>query len=289
MTAYAALIIAYRRRDLVKGVLARLAAQSHPPVAVVIVDNGGDLGDVEAPPGLAAPVQVVTRADNPGYGAAVNEARRAVGDAAPALLVLTHDAEFDAELARRLSEALGSAPDIGAAGPVLRRASDPGAIFSAGGRLTRGGRATHVTREPSTRLSDVDWLDGAIVMFRVDALDAIGGVDEEYFLYFEDVDTSWRLARAGWRTVVDRDAHGAQEPGEHPVYLGMRNMALFARRAGIPRIRRSAAAARRLAEVAASALVRGRPAGVSDGWRGWRDGLQGMSGKPAGRGDDRDG
>jgi len=286
MTAYAALIIAYRRRDLVNSVLARLATQSQPPAAVVIVDNAGDLGEVEIPPGLRGLVQVVTRADNPGYGAAVNEARRAVRDSVPALLVLTHDAEFDVHLAERLSETLASAPDIGAAGPVLRRVSDPGTIFSAGGRLTRGGRATHVTREPDTRVSDVDWLDGAIVMFRLDALDAVGGVDEEYFLYFEDVDTSWRLARAGWRTVIDRDAHGAQEPGEHPVYLGMRNMARFAHRAGIPRWSRGAAALRRLSEVSVSSLLRRRPAGLTDGWRGWRDGLHGVSGKPAERGDD---
>ena len=46
---------------------------------------------------------------------------------------------------------------------------------------------------------DVDWVSGAAVWLRREALDDIGGWDERYFMYMEDVDLCLRLRRAGWR------------------------------------------------------------------------------------------
>jgi GT2 family glycosyltransferase len=40
---------------------------------------------------------------------------------------------------------------------------------------------------------------------RRDAWDAVGGFDEGYFLYFDDVDLCWRLRQAGWSIVLDSD------------------------------------------------------------------------------------
>jgi N-acetylglucosaminyl-diphospho-decaprenol L-rhamnosyltransferase len=46
---------------------------------------------------------------------------------------------------------------------------------------------------------DVDWASGAALWLRRAAVDAVGGWDEGYFMYLEDVDLGWRLHRAGWR------------------------------------------------------------------------------------------
>jgi N-acetylglucosaminyl-diphospho-decaprenol L-rhamnosyltransferase len=50
---------------------------------------------------------------------------------------------------------------------------------------------------------DVDWVSGAAIWFRRDALDAVGGWDERYFMYMEDIDLCWRLRGAGWRVAYE--------------------------------------------------------------------------------------
>lgn len=52
----------------------------------------------------------------------------------------------------------------------------------------------------------VDWISGTAMMLRRDAFEAVGGFDEAYFMYVEDVDLCFRLAKAGWRVGLVADA-----------------------------------------------------------------------------------
>jgi N-acetylglucosaminyl-diphospho-decaprenol L-rhamnosyltransferase len=54
-----------------------------------------------------------------------------------------------------------------------------------------------------TQPRDVDWVSGAIMFLRRSALDSVGGWDERYFMYMEDVDLCWRLRRLGWRVAYE--------------------------------------------------------------------------------------
>ncbi len=262
--------------------LRQLSAQTLLPRAVLVVDNGGTLrGEDLAHWPLSDRVTLVSRADNPGYGAAVNEAR---GKSTDAVLVLTHDAQFSETLAQGLCTALQEDAQAGAAAPALYWVSEPERVFSAGGVLHRTGLASHRTRLTDDAPFSVDWVDGAIVLYRTTALDAIGWLAEDYFLYFEDVDTAWRMGRAGWRTLLVPRTTARQQPGAHPLYLGVRNMTLFARRAGIPPFLTALAVLRRVAEESAVSLLRRhRLPELHAAARGWRDGRAGTTGKPAER------
>jgi N-acetylglucosaminyl-diphospho-decaprenol L-rhamnosyltransferase len=54
------------------------------------------------------------------------------------------------------------------------------------------------TRRASDGTADVGWLSGSCVLVRRAAFDEVGGFDEGYFMYFEDVDLGFRLGRAGY-------------------------------------------------------------------------------------------
>lgn len=67
----------------------------------------------------------------------------------------------------------------------------------------------------------VPWVVGAFMVIKREAFDVIGGFDESYFLYFEDVDLCWRLKQAGFDTVLDasvRAHHHHQGESRAPIW-----------------------------------------------------------------------
>ena len=69
-----------------------------------------------------------------------------------------------------------------------------------------GDRMTLEGRWDSTRPRNVDWALGAFILVRRAAFDAVGGFDEQQWMYAEDLDLSWRLRVAGWRTRFEPSA-----------------------------------------------------------------------------------
>jgi GT2 family glycosyltransferase len=120
-------------------------------------------------------------------------------------------------------------------GPVLYLSSKPDTVYSSGGRLSWGGRVHHSREIPSGEEVNgaslhADWVDGAVMLISKKALDEAGWFDEDYFLYFEEVDLCTRLVSKGWQIAVASRAHAEQEPGNYTPYLRMRNHLLFWRK-----------------------------------------------------------
>jgi GT2 family glycosyltransferase len=72
--------------------------------------------------------------------------------------------------------------------------------------------ADHVERVPSAP-TDVDSLAATAIVIRRDAFDQIGGFDESYFLYGEDLDLCRRMRRAGWTLVAMPDRFAWHDGG----------------------------------------------------------------------------
>lgn len=262
------------------------------PELVVVVDNRSTRVERDAVLALAQAHGWVVEAPatNLGFGGGANAgiaAARARG--ARDLLLLNPDARID-----------------GAAVDALRAASDPDGrsmlapvILDAGGRTwfagadlylddgtTRG--ATQRSRFPGAERWE--WLSGACLWIPEEAWDLTGGFDEDYFLYWEDVDLSRRLVTAGGRLRVVPDAVAVHdEGGTHRdsgqrgraksgvyYYYNIRNRMLFAAkhldRQGMQRWRRG------LLGSARDVVLRGgrrqllhSTVAVRSAWRGVRD------------------
>ncbi len=114
---------------------------------------------------------------------------------------------------------LDSQPRVGACGPRLKNTDGtdyPGAreIPGIGVAVMHGLLGLWWPTNPFTRKyrqldadpsrpRAVDWISGAALWLRRDALDAVGGWDERYFMYLEDTDLCWRLRGAGWDIAYD--------------------------------------------------------------------------------------
>ena len=68
--------------------------------------------------------------------------------------------------------------------------------------------------------SEVDWSDGACMLLRREALDAVGLLDEQYFLYTEELDWCFNARRAGWSIVVDSRAVVRHHRGQSSISTG---------------------------------------------------------------------
>jgi GT2 family glycosyltransferase len=190
---------------------ARLAAEFGPSVTALALDENG---------GVPA-----------GYNAAL---RWAAAAGAEHMLLLNNDTVLsDPDLIDRLVAAMG--PDIAAVGPVIRDKS--GAVQSAGGRLRlAAGRASHLTTPAhADRPYEAAWLDGSCLLVAIAAARMVGGLETDYFLYWEEVDWCVRARRAGFRCLVEPRVSithlgSVSVSGQQKLHYWMRNKLLFMRR-----------------------------------------------------------
>ncbi|MBI3932143.1 MAG: glycosyltransferase family 2 protein [Acidobacteria bacterium] len=211
----AAVVVSYNTREDLLRCLASLRRITLPLEAVV-VDNASADGSVEAVLAQFPHVRVIASAENLGFSRANNLGLRETR--APHCLVLNSDAEVRPGAVETLVAALDRRPDVGIVGPRTV-GSDGGPQVSFGPaltplsewrqrRLVRGLRAGAVwarraAEERSRRPCDPDWVSGSCFLARRGALEAVGGFDEGYFLYEEDVDLCVRVRGAGWRVAYE--------------------------------------------------------------------------------------
>jgi N-acetylglucosaminyl-diphospho-decaprenol L-rhamnosyltransferase len=178
---------------------------------VFVVDNDSRDGTAEMVRDDYPEVELVRSATNLGFAAATNLG--AARGWAPHLLALNPDTEVTAGALDTVLETMRAHPEAGVVGARLLR--DDGTLDHASKRtfptpLSALGHFSGVGRRPGARgrlaayrapeveSGPVDAVNGAFMLMRRDAFERLGGFDEGYWMYMEDLDLSYRLARAGW-------------------------------------------------------------------------------------------
>ncbi len=195
----AVIVVAYQSRPHLQRCMDALAAQTLRDFELVVWDNGSSDAALEA---LRAPAQaIVRRSANLGFAAANN--RAAALTRAPAIALLNPDAFPEPDWLERLVAALDADPAAGAIGSLQLDDADPtrldgaGDVYHAFGIPFRGGYGA--PRPPTIPAGEVFGPCAAAALYRREAFEALGGFDESFFCYCEDVDLAFRLRAAGWR------------------------------------------------------------------------------------------
>jgi hypothetical protein len=213
LKAIAVGVISWNTRDLLRECLETVLAQA--PAEVVVIDNGSTDGSPAMVRRLFPSLQVKVNPENPGFGAAANQAFAAT--TAPYLLLLNSDTQLRPDALRALAEYMGQHPSVAVVGPRLLhpdgRLQSSCAAFphpwlplvkSKG--LTRVIGRIPVLRDhvldtwTHDRPRKVPWVVGAALAIRREAFEAVGGFDETFHLYFEEPDLCSRMLAAGWET-----------------------------------------------------------------------------------------
>jgi N-acetylglucosaminyl-diphospho-decaprenol L-rhamnosyltransferase len=179
------------RADLERCLESLHAAPPVVPHEILVVDNGSTDGSADAArrwPG----VQVIEADGNLGFARANNIGIRA--SSGPVILLLNSDTIVPPGAIDRLIAELDRHPDVAVAGPRLvdgrgRAELSFGRMIGPWNelrqkRLARSAVVEGLTRQPQYP----DWVSGACLLVRRPDADAVGGLDERYFMYTEDVD-----------------------------------------------------------------------------------------------------
>jgi len=182
-----------------------------------LVDNASHDGSLSLVRERFPEVVVLPQEQNLGFAGANNlAAAKASGEA---LLLLNADAWLDAGALNLLAAYLTGRPGVGLIAPCLRY-PDGRRQFSWSPARGVLGEAMQKVRNPfeargwahgsvarlAGRLAGRPWYTAACVLVRTEAWRSVGGFDESFFMYFEDVDLCIRLETAGWRLAQESRA-----------------------------------------------------------------------------------
>ncbi len=212
----AVLIVNFKAYEHLRRCLRSLLPALSPTDEVVVVDQESTDTSLNGLAPEFPSVRVCASATNIGFAAGVNLA--ASETRAPFLLLLNPDTRLDAGVVDALRRTLEQRPDAGVAGP--RVVNDDGTVQASARRFPDvttplAGRTSWLTSMfPGNWLTTrnlkgldaaeamrVDWISGACLMTRRDLFERLGGLDEAFFLYWEDADYCRRVLDAGLHTI----------------------------------------------------------------------------------------
>jgi len=215
--ALSAVLVNYNAGDELRRALQSIADEMHElPWEAVVVDNASidDSPDIVAE--FAPRASLVTNGENVGFARAVNQGLAAT--TAARVLIMNPDCRLVAGAIAALGAELDQHEFCAIAGPRILNPDgsvqgsargDPDMLTGLFGRTGLLGRLMpwaglarrNVVSEAAIRSGHpsvvVDWLSGACILARRDALARVNGFDERYFLYWEDADLCRRLRAAG--------------------------------------------------------------------------------------------
>ena len=188
-------------RRWLPGCLQSLSAQRLRPLEVVVVDNGSTDGSLEYLRGEHPGVQLLELGRNTGFAHAAN---RGLATARADLVALINtDVVLADDWLERTARTLQAYPQAASVAVKMLSLADPTRVYDAGDVLRRDGACEQRGRfmRDDGRWDAPGEVFGACAgaaLYRRAAVLELGGFDERYFAYLEDVDLALRLALAGW-------------------------------------------------------------------------------------------
>ena len=208
------LLLSWNVRDLLRACLRSLPL-ADPHVEIIVVDAASADGSTEMTRTEFPQITLIASDENLGYTRGNNLGLRAARGRY--LLILNPDTEVVGDALKHMLDYMDAHPQAGVLGPQLlyadrtiqstrRRFPTLAAAFFESTWLQplapRRWLDRYYARDlPDDAIAEVDWLVGAALMVRREAYEQVGGLDEGFFMYSEELDWCRRMKAAGWRVV----------------------------------------------------------------------------------------
>lgn len=220
---------------------------------IFVIDNQSSDGSVEMVEQLFPAVKIIANQENVGFSKANNQGiRNASGDY---ILLLNPDTVVEESTLKKVCDFMDAHPEAGGLGvhmidgkgnflPESKRGlPTPSVAFykifglSALFPTSRTFGKYHLGYLSKEQTHEVDVLSGAFMLLRKEALDKTGLLDEDFFMYGEDIDLSYRITKAGYKNYYFADTRIIHYKGESTkkssvnyVFVFYKAMVIFARK-----------------------------------------------------------
>ncbi|MFN2286093.1 MAG: glycosyltransferase family 2 protein [Anaerolineae bacterium] len=224
------IIVNWNVRDLLQRALTSVYASwdNRMGLEVIVVDNASHDDSVAMLRTTFPDVQVIANTENRGFTGGNNQGLAAA--TGEYLLLLNPDTEIIADALPRMVDYIRAHPDVGMVGPQLL--NPDGSVQSSRRhfpslpvlflestwleKLTPRKLLRHyyAQAQPDDAIQDVDWITGAAMLARREAFAQVGGMDEGFFMYSEELDWCRRIRDTGWRIVYFPEARIVHHEGK---------------------------------------------------------------------------
>ncbi len=209
------IIVSWNVRDLVRRALASTGADTAGiETETILVDNASRDGTVEMVRSEFPDVRLFANPDNRGFTRANNQGLALASGRC--LFLLNPDAELIPGASRSMLDYMKANPQVGLIGPQLRYPD--GSIQSSRRRFPTFATALlestrlqqwfprnrwldryYIRDRADDATQEVDWVVGAAMLLRREVYEQVGGLDEAFFMYSEELDWCYRIKQKGWR------------------------------------------------------------------------------------------
>jgi N-acetylglucosaminyl-diphospho-decaprenol L-rhamnosyltransferase len=201
------IIVSWNTREALKECLKSIYACDGDASEVIVVDNASQDDSITMVEREFPEVTLIRNASNAGFARASNQG--ILSSQGDYVLLLNSDVQVRERALAHMIQFVEEHPQAGAVGPRLvlpdgrpqpySFGCDPtiGYLLRRGLNLLRGKGYLHDWA--TADIGEVDWVSGASLMLRRQALEDTGLLDENFFLYFEDNDLCLRLRQRGWK------------------------------------------------------------------------------------------
>lgn len=201
-------VLAYNSPETTVATLRSLRQQTCPDFRLLLIDNASDETSTERAAREFEGLEVVRLPENRGYTGGVNFALDLARDEGyDCLLFATHDVEVEPRALEYLLETAAARPDAGVVGAVEFNVPTGQERASAGGVYSKWFSRLKWESAPPTETQttrEVFCVHGALLLLTPSALAAGVRMDENLFMYFDEVDLGFQLRERGLRALVDR-------------------------------------------------------------------------------------
>ena len=197
------IIVNYNGKEHISGCLESVLSQTYPDLEIIVVDNSSDDGSVRTL-GEYKDIKLLLNETNLGFAKACNQGTEI--SKGGYIVYLNFDTVVEADWLEKLIEAAKGAGVGACMSKLLVLGVDPPMINSSGGMthylgLSWSGDYKKADDGAFSKIKEVAFASGAAMLVKREVIEKVGAFDEDYYMYLEDTDLSWRIRLAGYKVI----------------------------------------------------------------------------------------